>query len=260
MGSGHAGISLHNHAAPPTAPSPDLDDNVIIGNVISGNGADTGDAATPGPTGINVYGVIGVNGTVVAQNVISQESVGLSFKAPGQVAAYLNNFMGLPTAVGSFGAGSVMATQNYWGCSGGPSVLGCSQTSGSVTSTAWLTSPFNNTLLPGAATGGSGSSGTGTTGVTIVVAGPGGATSTTNTFQIVTNVVSLDASKSTTSNGGSLSYSWSISPGFPSASMTGGNTATPTIQLPSQGTYQFTLTVTDSKGATANTTVTIQYI
>jgi hypothetical protein len=59
---------------------------------------------------------------------------------------------------------------------------------------------------------------------------------------------------------GALTYSWTASPGFPSVSMTGANTATPTLQLSLNGTYQLTLTVTDTKGVTATATVTVQYI
>lgn len=258
-GNGHPGVSIHNHASPPGAKPVDLDDNVIIGNTISGNGADTGDAATPGPTGINISSVAPLNGTVIAENVILQETVGLGFKAPGLVAAHLNNFMGINTGVRNPGAGSVDATQNWWGCSGGAGVLGCSVVTGNVMTSASLATPFNITMLP-PAIGSTTPPGTGTTGVTIVVSGPGGATSTTNTFQTLSNLVTLDASKSTSANAGTLMYSWAVSAGFPSVSITGANTATPTIQLNSKGTYQFTLTVTDSTGASSMTNVTIQYI
>lgn len=259
MGNGHPGLTMHNHASPPTAPAVNLDDNIIVGNTISGNGADTADAATSGPTGIHIYSVAPVNGTIIAGNTISQEYLGMGFQAPGRVSAYLNNIMGTTIGVGNFGAGTVSATQDWWGCPGGPTVLGCSIVSGSVITSAWLTSPFNSTLLPGSAGSGT-TTGSGGTGVTVVVTGPGGATSTTNTFQTLSNVIALDASKSTSSNAGTLSYSWTVSPGFPSVSMTGGNTATPSIQLATQGTYQLTLTVTDSTGATMTATVTIQYV
>lgn len=102
--------------------------------------------------------------------------------------------------------------------------------------------------------------GVGSTGVTIVVTGPGGTTPSTNTFQTVSSLIALDASQSTSTNAGALTYSWTASPGFQPVSMTGASTATPTLQLPSKGTYQLTVTVTDTKGVTATATVTVQYI
>jgi hypothetical protein len=262
-GNGMPGVAMHNHAAPPGAPAVSLDDNMIIGNTISGNSADFDDAATPGTTGINIFSLAPVNGVVISQNVISQQSIGLAVNAPGKVVAYLNNFM-TTTGINNIGSGSINGSQNYWGCTGGPGAPGaCSGITGGVNYAGWLTAPFNGTQLPTAPGGGSGTPGGGGgtgTGVTIVVTGPNGATSSTNTFDTVSNLVVLDASKSTTANGGTLTYSWTASPGFPGVSMTGGNTAKPTVQLQSKGTYQLTLTVTDSTGATATSKVTIQYI
>ncbi len=66
---GLPGVTMHNHAAAPApAPPVNLNDNVIVGNHISGNAADTEDAATSGPTGINVYSVAPITGTVISQN------------------------------------------------------------------------------------------------------------------------------------------------------------------------------------------------
>jgi hypothetical protein len=96
--------------------------------------------------------------------------------------------------------------------------------------------------------------------VTITVTGPGAATSIANMFQTVSSLISLDASRSTSLNAGALTYSWTVSPGFPSAAMTGGNTATPSLQLLSQGIYQFNVTVTDTTGAASTATVTVLYI
>src|ERR1700746_818935 len=55
---------------------------------ISGNGTDTEDTATPGPPGINVSGgdngtgtpVAVITGTVIAGNVIQQETIGVATK------------------------------------------------------------------------------------------------------------------------------------------------------------------------------------
>jgi hypothetical protein len=105
--------------------------------------------------------------------------------------------------------------------------------------------------------------GTGTTppptGITIVVTGPGGVTSATNTFEILTNTVNLNASGSTSSNPGALSFNWKPAPGYQAVGIPGGNTATPTVQLPYAGTYQLILTVTDSTGVTATATITLNY-
>jgi hypothetical protein len=54
---GLPGVAMHSHTA-----GQNLDDNVIVSNYIAFNGPDTADAATPGPTGINVFGVSPVSG------------------------------------------------------------------------------------------------------------------------------------------------------------------------------------------------------
>jgi hypothetical protein len=95
--------------------------------------------------------------------------------------------------------------------------------------------------------------------ITIVVTGPGSSTSGT-TFQTNASQVSLNASQSTSTNAGPLSYSWQPAPGFPSVAIPGGHTATPFIQLGRPGTYEVILTVTDSTGATATATITLQYL
>ena len=88
---------------------------------------------------------------------------------------------------------------------------------------------------------------------TTAVAGPKDATVLTRQFQ-------LDASKSISADGGALTYLWSIPQGSPSASIQGGFTATPTVQLgPSRGIYTFQVTVTDAKGNTASDTVSVNF-
>ena len=80
-GNGLPGVTMHNHAAPgvngvpPGAPPPNFNDNVIVGNDISANAADTEDAATGGTTGINIYSVGPMTGTIISQNVIHQRDV-----------------------------------------------------------------------------------------------------------------------------------------------------------------------------------------
>jgi hypothetical protein len=119
---------------------------------------------------------------------------------------------------------------------------------GAATGTLTITQP---------PTGGGGGGGTG---VTIVV---NGATGTTPSFQTTVNQLTLDASASSSTNAGALTYTWSIPQGSPSAgiSFPGGNTAVAFVQLSSgKQTYIINLTVTDATGATATSTITIVFL
>lgn len=148
LNNGLPGVTMHNHAAAPSpAPPVNMNDNVIVGNHFSGNGADTADAATSGPTGINLYSVAPVMGTVISQNVFNGEAIDVAFKAPtGQVSAHLNNFDAGAIGVENLGTGAVNATQNWWHCPkgpAGPGAGGCSSASGpNVIVFPWLTAPF----------------------------------------------------------------------------------------------------------------------
>jgi hypothetical protein len=71
----------------------------------------------------------------------------------------------------------------------------------------------------------------------------------------------LDGSTSTSADGGTLTYLWTIPRGYPSVAISGAATATPTITFPlTRGTYQFQLTVTDATGATSTDVVTINFM
>jgi Right handed beta helix region len=141
---GLPGVAFHNHASfPPPAPPVNLNDNLIVGNRISGNGADTEDAATPGPTGINVFGLASITGTVIAGNVIEDEAVDIATKTPAQVNVHLNDLLGEKIGVDNLGTGTVDATENWWGSPGGPGVEGATSVSGpGVFFTPWLRHPI----------------------------------------------------------------------------------------------------------------------
>jgi hypothetical protein len=70
--------------------------------------------------------------------------------------------------------------------------------------------------------------------------------------------LTLDASTSTSADGKPLTYLVRQTSG-PSAALTAANTARPTVQFTGFGIYEFELTVTDSTGATAKDTISIDF-
>ena len=128
--------------APPGAPAVNLNDNLITDNWIARNGADTGDAKTPGPTGINVYGVAPISGTVISGNVITEEEEDVVANTPAQLNVHLNDLLCGGVGVDNLGQGTVDATENWWGRPGGPGRGGATTVAGSgVTFTPWLPYP-----------------------------------------------------------------------------------------------------------------------
>ena len=143
IGNGLPGVTLHNHATLASLPA-DLNDNVIVGNYIARNHADTADAATSGPTGINVFGFGAVTGTVISQNIIREEALDIVTNTAGEVVIHLNDLLGEAVGVDNIGVGSVDATENWWGCPGGPGSGGCSRVDGPrVTFAPWLRAPVH---------------------------------------------------------------------------------------------------------------------
>ena len=153
-GNGLGGVTLHTHVGPAFfLPADNLGGNVIVGNTIAGNLADTFDTATPGPVGININSGGGgspVAGTVISENVISDEDIDIAVNTPAQVDIHLNQLRGGKIGVADVCAfdgastctGSIDAIQNYWGCPAGPGGPGCTTASGAdITFTPWLKNP-----------------------------------------------------------------------------------------------------------------------
>ncbi len=136
---GLPGVAMHAHA-----PGESLNSNMIVGNTLSGNGADTQDAFTPGPTGINIYAVPPSYGNRVSDNIIQNESYDVVLNIPALQFVQFNNLLGLGVGVLNEGSGPVDATQNWWSCPSGPTIAGsCSMAvGGNIVWQPWLTSPI----------------------------------------------------------------------------------------------------------------------
>ena len=146
IGNGLPGVAMHNHASVPGAPPVTLRDNSVIDNYFRGNGADSEDAATAGPTAINIYGVLPLTGMVVTGNVIEDEAIAISFNtpavapnAPPQLQAHLNQFDPKTIGISTLGTATVDGTLNWWGCFKGPGVANCATATTGVAFTPWLT-------------------------------------------------------------------------------------------------------------------------
>jgi hypothetical protein len=156
---GLPGVAMHSHA-----PGQNLNDNLIVGNYISGNGADTEDAATPGPTGINVFGVSSITGTVISGNVIDDEAVDIATNTPALaslptntptlVAIHLNDLLGGSKIIGVDNISpsedaTVDATENWWGSPVGPGKGEATTVNGTgVSYTPWLRHPIPEVSPP----------------------------------------------------------------------------------------------------------------
>ena len=138
-GNGLPGVTMHSHA-----PFQNLNNNLIVANQISRNGPD-GDVPTSGPTGIVVFSDIAggappITGTLISQNIISDEEIGIAVATNGAVDAHLNSLDKQDIGVANLSGGTVDARENWWGCKEGPANGKCSQIVGpNVAFDPWLT-------------------------------------------------------------------------------------------------------------------------
>jgi parallel beta-helix repeat protein len=153
IGNGIGGVALHSHVGPNFhLPADNMDGNVIIGNYIAKNLADTNDTATGGTVGININsggGGTPINGTIISHNTIIDEDIDVAVNTPAWVNIHLNDLRGGKVGVANVCtlddptcSGGSDASENYWGCSKGPGESGCSKTQGpNIISAPWLFVP-----------------------------------------------------------------------------------------------------------------------
>jgi parallel beta-helix repeat protein len=156
------GVIFHSHA-----PGQKLNDTSIVGNFISGNGAEPnpGPSETDGPmdtTGIEVYAdaiASPITGVKIVGNTIKNEGNDIWVGAPSWsncgtasspcyvVDAHMNNFAPHSVGVNNQGSASaggdvqVQATNNFWGCGKGPGNGPCASTMGNVIDFPFLSKP-----------------------------------------------------------------------------------------------------------------------
>jgi parallel beta-helix repeat protein len=151
---GLPGVVFHGHSNG-GSPGVAIEDTVVADNTINNDGADTGDAVTPGTTGINFFGAAAAKPAAAASllntqiygNTITAEAYAIVANSADALTAQLNNLTDAgQTGVDGIGTGAVNATQNYWGCTEGPTNAACSKVTGSkVTVIPFLTATFTPT-------------------------------------------------------------------------------------------------------------------
>ncbi len=142
---GATGVAIHNHAASPSAPPVNMNDNLIVGNRFSGNDPDNPGAPTSGPTSINIFSKRPITHTVVSQNTLDSKAIDVGFSVPtGQLNVRFNDFSaGL--GIDNLGTETVDATENWWNGPTGPNHVHCATVHGSgVSDTPWLPQPIED--------------------------------------------------------------------------------------------------------------------
>ncbi len=134
---GLPGVAMHAHV-----PGQNLNDNMIVGNTVVDNGADSGQTATPGPTGINLFAAGVVTGNIISGNMVQSENVDVAVSTRGSVQVQANSLLGTQTGLANLGTGTVIGTANWWGCDKGPLASGCSSIQGSNVQSNWLFTPI----------------------------------------------------------------------------------------------------------------------
>jgi hypothetical protein len=152
IGNAMSGVAVHTLAIISTkgnSGNPDASRNAIVGNFISGNGADAA-VPTTVPTGISVMGVSPIVDLLISNNVIQDESIDVAFNSASTLDIHLNDFAGQVGVDNLNPLGIINARENWWGCAGGPGARGCSTVAGpgsaAVAFTPWLTRPMDGTL------------------------------------------------------------------------------------------------------------------
>ena len=153
IGNSMPGVAVHNHynsnpqGGKSGATNPDVSRNAIVGNYIAGNGPDP-DVPTTVSTGISVLGVTPVVDLVVAHNVIEDEEIAVAFNSASTLELHLNDFATRHVGVANMNpGGNVNATEDWWGCSGGPKAQGCAGATGiGVVYAPWLSRPVDGTF------------------------------------------------------------------------------------------------------------------
>jgi hypothetical protein len=206
----------------------------------SGTGATAGTGSTG--TGTGVTGSTGTGGTNTGTGVTGSTGTGSTNTGTGVTGG---------TGTGSTGTGT---TGVGFGSSTGPfgtsGAVPISLLSVNVAGAFDLAAPTGFATVDvagGGSTGGTGATGSPSSGPVIQLA--------PFNFQTASRSITLDASQSSSSNGG-LTFNWTVT-GSQQANVVGDNTANPTIQYPTSGTFQIQLTVTDSTGASSSMVIPI---